>query len=101
MNIFVIGDRDTVLGFRLAGVRGAVVGEKDDAAVALDRALRDASNGLVLVTESIADIIRERVNMHRASAGVPIVLEIPGASGPSPSRVPIGDIVRKAVGVSV
>ncbi|MCC6154176.1 MAG: V-type ATP synthase subunit F [Candidatus Hydrogenedentes bacterium] len=101
MNIFVIGDRDTVLGFRLAGVRGGVVSERDDAATALDSALRDSSNGLVLITESIADMIRERVDMHRASAGIPIVLEIPGASGPSASRVPIGDIVRKAVGVSV
>ncbi|MCC6797936.1 MAG: V-type ATP synthase subunit F [Candidatus Hydrogenedentes bacterium] len=101
MNIFVIGDNDTVLGFRLAGVRGSVVGEKDDAALALENALRDASNGLVLVTESIAHMVRERVDMHRASAGMPIVLEIPGASGPSASRVPIGDIVRKAVGVSV
>lgn len=101
MNIFVIGDNDTVLGFRLAGVRGSVVGEKDDATIALESALRDASNGLVLITESIADKIREQVNIHRASAGMPIVLEIPGASGPSVSRVPIGDIVRKAVGVSV
>lgn len=101
MNIFVIGDSDTVLGFRLAGVRGCAVSERNDAVIALDSALCDASNGLVLVTESIADMIRERVDMHRASAGIPIVLEIPGASGPSANRVPIGDIVRKAVGVSV
>ncbi len=33
--------------------------------------------------------------------GIPLVLEIPGAAGPSPDRVPISDVVRKAVGVSV
>ena len=101
MNIFVIGDRDTVLGFRLAGVRGGVVSEREDAGTVLDDALRDTSNGLVLVTESVADMIRERVDAHRFGAAMPLVLEIPGASGPSPNRIPIGDLVRKAVGVGV
>ena len=101
MNIFVIGDRDTVLGFRLAGVRGSVVDGCDDASLALEHALRDASNGLVLISESIADLIRERVDTHRFGAGIPLVLEIPGAAGPSADRVPISDVVRKAVGVSV
>jgi vacuolar-type H+-ATPase subunit F/Vma7 len=46
-------------------------------------------------------MIRERVDAHRFGAARPLVLEIPGAAGPSANRVPIGDIVRKAVGVSV
>lgn len=100
MDVFVIGDRDTVLGFRLAGTRGHVVSGRDDAVRALDGALRNATTGLVLVTEPVAATIRDEIDGHGARAGIPLILEIPDGAGPRPGRISMDDLVRKAIGVS-
>ncbi|MCC6695976.1 MAG: V-type ATP synthase subunit F [Candidatus Hydrogenedentes bacterium] len=101
MEFFVIGDRDTVLGMRLAGVAGCTVTDRASASDALRDALARENTGVVLLTEPIAAQLRDEVASHMFGAGWPILLEIPDASGPSPDRPSVADIVRKATGISL
>ena len=101
MDFYVIGDRETVLGLRLAGVEGCVAGDRDSALAALRNSMTRKNTGVVLVTEQLAAQMREEVDAHVFGAGTPLLLEIPGAEGASPSRPAIGDIVRKATGISL
>ena len=101
MEFFVIGDRDTVLGLRLAGVAGCTVTDRASASTALRDALSRENTGVVLVTEPIAAQLRNEMNEHVFGTGWPILLEIPDASGPSPTRPSVADIVRKATGISL
>jgi V/A-type H+-transporting ATPase subunit F len=101
MKFFVIGDSQTVLGFRLIGVEGKVAEEREEALEALGDAVARKDIGIVLITESIAGRVRDEVDARLYGIGFPLVLEIPDSAGPSPERPDIKDIVRKAIGVSI
>ena len=101
MKFFVIGDRDTVTGFRLVGVEGRVVAEREEALSILGEVVERKDIGVVLVTERIAGTIRDEVEKRLYGFGFPLMLEIPDASGPAPDRPKIEDVVRKAIGVSI
>jgi V/A-type H+-transporting ATPase subunit F len=101
LKFYVIGDRQTVLGFRLVGIEGKTVEGREDALSALREAVEMKDTGIVLVTESIAGEIRDEVEARLYGIGFPLVLEIPDASGPAEDRPEIEEIVRKAVGISI
>ena len=101
MKFFVIGDRETVLGFRLVGVEGTIATLRADALAALKEAVEEKSVGVVLITERVAAEIRDEVEARLYGFGFPLVLEIPDSSGPAPERPKIEEVVRKAVGISI
>ena len=101
MKFHVIGDRQTVLGFRLVGVEGTVAVEREEALTALHKAVETRETGIVLVTEAVAARIRDEVEARLYGMGFPLVLEIPDASGPAEDRPEIDEIVRKAVGIKI
>jgi V/A-type H+-transporting ATPase subunit F len=101
VKFYVIGDRQTVLGFRLVGIDGTVAVEREDGLTALTEAVGGKDIGIVLVTEAVAAKIRDEVEARLYGIGFPLVLEIPDASGPSEDRPEIDEIVRKAIGISI
>ncbi len=101
MTFFVIGDRETVLGFRLVGVEGRVAEERDAALAALEDTVLRSDVGVVLLTEKVAAQIRDEVDSRLYGFGFPLILEIPDSTGPDPDRLKIEDVVRKAIGVSI
>lgn len=101
MTFFVIGDRETVLGFRLVGVEGRVAPERESALAALKDVVLQKDVGIVLLTEKVAAQIRDEVDSRLYGFGFPLVLEIPDSTGRDPNRLPIEDVVRKAIGVSI
>jgi len=101
MRFFVIGDRETVLGFRLVGVEGNIAVEREKALAALNEAVATKNIGVVLVTEKVAARIRDEVEARLYGIGFPLVLEIPDSSGPDPGRLRIEDVVRRAIGISI
>jgi V/A-type H+-transporting ATPase subunit F len=101
MKFYVLGDDETVLGFRLVGVGGRVVEGREDTLRALREAVEDKQIGVVLITEKIAAGIRDEVEARLYGLGFPLVLEIPDSSGPDPERLDIQEVVRKAIGVSI
>jgi V/A-type H+/Na+-transporting ATPase subunit F len=98
VSIFVIGDRNTVLGFSLVGVEGEAVESLDEARAKLDDALEKEGVEMVLLTEGWAQKMRARVDELVMNAVEPLVVEIPGSemerAGP-----PLEEIVRQAVGI--
>lgn len=101
MKLFVIGDDQTVLGYRLVGVEGRVAEGSEEALAALRQAVENKEIGVVLITEKIAAGIRDEVEARLYGLGFPLVLEVPDATGPDPSRLDIEEVVRKAIGVSI
>jgi V/A-type H+-transporting ATPase subunit F len=101
MKFYVIGDRQTVLGFRLVGIEGAEATDPAGALSALEEAVGMDGIGIVLITERVAAGIRDEVDARLYGMGFPLVLEIPDSQGPLPERPPVEDIVRKAIGISI
>ncbi len=101
MKFYVIGDTETVLGFRLVGVEGRVVTDRVSALAALNDCVAAKNAGVVLITEKTAALIRDEVDAHLYGSGLPLVLEIPDSAGPSPERINVDEVVLRAVGVAI
>ena len=99
MSFYVIADDDTVLGFRYAGVSGEAVETPTAAREAFERVCSSGRYDIVILTEHVADGMRDAVNRVRFEIQEPVVVEIPGAQGPSPQRQDLMKIIQEAVGL--
>ena len=62
MRYFVISDNtDTQVGLRLAGVEGVVARSKEEAEKAIQKALADDTVGILLITESLAQLCADQI----------------------------------------
>ena len=101
MKFYCIADEDTVRGLRLAGVSGQAVATAQEAGVALAAAAADRENGIIILTQEVAAGIRAQVDTHRLERAQPLIVEIPGPTGPLSGHKSLREIVQAAVGISV
>lgn len=101
MKYYVIGDEDAVLGFGLAGVRGRLVRTSVEASDAFREALEDRENGIILITERIAELIRPQVDRYVFKEDFPLIVEIPDWEGKLSTRPPLRETVNAAIGIKL
>jgi len=99
--LLLIGDDDTVLGFRFAGIRGRVPKDRAAASALFRSAVADTDVQIVVITERISQLIRSEVDAFTQKHDLPFVVEIPDSTGPLPTRKSASDIVREAIGISI
>ncbi|HIV99037.1 MAG TPA: V-type ATP synthase subunit F [Candidatus Ornithospirochaeta avicola] len=97
MEYYVLGDDDTVLGFSIVGVSGAAVHDADEALFEWKRVIANKNYGIIIITEDVADLIRETVDKYLFSEDFPLVVEIP-QKGKGFSR-DLKELVNQAIGV--
>ncbi|MFB0520267.1 MAG: V-type ATP synthase subunit F [Desulfatiglandales bacterium] len=103
MEIALIGDRHTVYGFRLAGIRRTLLMEdiRQEDVRGILKGLFDEGIGIILVTEKVAEQIRnilEEVSRFRKGI-MPIVVEIPDSGGPMVKKIdPMRELIKRTVG---
>lgn len=101
MKFYCIADEDTVRGLRLAGVEGQAVATAQEAGAALATAAADSEIGILILTQDVATSIRALVDTHRLERAQPLLVEIPGPTGPHSGRKSLRQIAQAAVGISV
>ncbi|MFQ5815993.1 MAG: V-type ATP synthase subunit F [Candidatus Hydrothermarchaeaceae archaeon] len=103
MRISFIGDKDTAIGFQLAGVKDArAVESPEEARAALRDLAKDRDTGLIMITERLADKLRDDITAITEGKVTPIVVEIPDKGGPIEKKIdPIKELVKRAVGVEI
>ncbi|MFA4646913.1 V-type ATP synthase subunit F [Pyrococcus kukulkanii] len=101
MKIVVMGDEDTVVGFKLAGVHEAY--EFDLSDLSIERARNKLKElverddiGVILITERLAEKIGELPEVN-----LPIILQIPDKFGSIYGEELLKEIVRRAIGVEI
>ena len=99
MKFHVIGDEDTVLAFRLAGVEGEVVETPEQTLDALKSAFEIEGLGIIILSERLAVTIRHEVDRYIYKTTFPLIIEIPDRLGPVEGRGSVRDLIRAAVGV--
>jgi V/A-type H+-transporting ATPase subunit F len=104
-NIAVIGDKDTTLGFAIAGIKHIFYVETGQKATkdALESCLSNPEIGVVIITERVADSIRDDIDRLKMDKTLyPIIIEIPDKQGEIPGRKdPISLLIKRAIGVEV
>ncbi|WXG45874.1 MAG: V-type ATP synthase subunit F [Candidatus Atabeyarchaeum deiterrae] len=103
MKVAAIADSDTIIGLRLAGVRDSYLVESpQQAEEMLRKVLQDQDVGLIILTEKIADKVRDMINDFTSQRTFPVIVEIPDKRGTEQGRRdPLKDIIRRAVGLEV
>ena len=99
--MLVIGSQDAVRGFALAGAQGRVVTTAQELNRALDESLDTGEFGIILITDDVADLDRDRVDTLIVRSAAPLVVEIPGPRGPRVDRPPLSEVVRRTLGVRI
>jgi V/A-type H+-transporting ATPase subunit F len=101
-SVAVIGDMDTVTGFKLGGIKkGHVVNNNEEAEHALNELIND-NLSIIIITEKIADNIREYINKKIGSNVLPMIIEIPDKSGSSERDVdPMSELIKRVIGVEM
>jgi len=99
MGFYVIGDEDTVRGFRFAGVDGTVAQNGEEAREALADALERHDESIIIITEKLAASVRERIQEIRFGEALPLIVEVPGPEGPQAETPDLLERIREAVGL--
>ena len=92
-------DFDTYPHISLAGVQGIIVTTKEETRNAFDQATQTDDVGILLITERVAQMIREKVDKWIIGGGQPLVVEIPDSQGPLEERRTPHKFVKSAIGV--
>jgi len=100
--VAVIGDEDTVVGFRLAGIlKGEVATDSASARRALVELSREPDISLIIITERLAEQIRDIIE-ELSTRPYPVIVEIPDKKGKLEGMVsPLRKLVKQAIGVEL
>ena len=101
MKYSIIGDEDTVLGFGMVGVSGKVVTSADEAMRAFEAILEDKEVSIIIITETVADMIRSTVNKYLFTVSFPLIVEIPDRHSTKGDRPGIREMVNTAIGLKL
>jgi len=101
MSFFVIGDQDTILGFRFAGVPGAAADSAEDARTALGEVTRLASCQILIVTQKVAQMLDAELTEHRLNCQPPFVVEVGDVWDTPVARKGLEQMIHEAVGIRI
>lgn len=101
MEYFVIGDEDTVLGLGMAGISGRSVAKPDEAEQAFNDTIGNDAIGIIIITETVADMIRPLVDRYIFTQSFPLIVEIPDRTGRQPGRPGIRELVNRTIGLKL
>ncbi len=101
MAFHVIGDEDTILGYRFAGVGGSAVRTEDEALAAFRERIASEDCKVLIVTETVARMIDADLANHRLTAQAPFVVEV-GDVWETPGRSrSLEEMIQEAVGIKI
>lgn len=102
MKIYLISDnRDTLVGIRLAGIKGILVNDNKDAEKLFDILIEKKEAGIILISEKLAEGIRSKVNYVKQRLAFPLIVEIPDRHGSIKSEDYITGYVRDSIGIKI
>ena len=102
MKMFLISDNiDTYTGLRLAGVEGVVVHEREELKQALQDAIADRENGVILLTEKFGKEFPDIIDDVRLHHRLPLLIEIPDRHGTGRAPDFITSYVNEAIGLKL
>ncbi len=102
MKFFLISDNvDTQLGMRIAGIEGVVAHTKEEVSAALEKAIADENIAVVLMTDKLVALCRDKVYDLKLHRRRPLVVEIPDRHGGNGVIEEISHYVEEAIGIKL
>jgi len=99
--VVVIGNEFLVTGMRLAGVSEAIVVDKDGFQDAMERVTSDKTYGVVIVPESMYNLLDWRMRKRLEVDVHPVIIQIPEPGVESEESGRIRALIKRAIGFDV
>jgi V/A-type H+-transporting ATPase subunit F len=100
MTFFCIADRESDLGFRLAGMETRSISTRSEALAALKVSLAVEGVGIIIITEKAASFIRQEIDNLLYRQQLPLILEVP-SRGEIKRRKSAAEFLKEMVGLSI
>ncbi len=98
--IGIMGERDSVLGFKAVGLSVFPVEQMEEAEKTIDRLAKD-DFAVIYITEQLAQNLKEVIEKYKDSS-LPAIIPIPGNSGSKGIGMQVlKDAVERAVGANI
>ena len=102
MKMYLISDNvDTYTGMRLPGVDAVVVHEREELKKALEEAIANKENGVILLTEKFGKEFPDIIDDVRLNHRLPLLIEIPDRHGTGRAPDFITSYVNEAIGLKL
>ena len=110
MKIYIIGERELVLAFRLTGVEGTIAENRNEVLEAFNRVtgkggFSNVPSGeiprVLILTEQAASQIEDEEIEWQKTGKFPLIVEVPGLNGHVIGKKSLSDAIREAIGVNV
>ena len=99
MYIHVLGPRDTVIGFRLAGVNaGTIIEHPEDAKEIIESYLMKKEKGIIIITEKIYRDLEDFIFEIKTKKRNPIIIAVPDRFGPRDDVISLRTLMKKSFG---
>lgn len=101
MKSFLISDnQDTLIGMRLAGIKGVLVHEKKEMIGELNKALDNQEIKIIILTEKVLSFIEPEILELKMNRDDPLIVEIPDRYGPKRGDY-ITKYIRESLGLKI
>ena len=97
----ISNSRDVIVGMRLAGIVGTLVRTEEDARKALEESVKKEDVAIILINESLANMIPVSVNKFKDSGGKPLVVVIPDGKSEGRAADSITKYINEAIGLKI
>lgn len=100
MRIYLISDnRDTLVGMRIAGIKGSLVENVNEAEKLIDSLLKDKEIGIILITEKFGRGMRNKISHIKEKMAYPLIIEVPDRHGSIKDEDYITGYVKDSIGI--
>lgn len=102
MKFYLLSDnKDTLVGFRLAGIEGIILHDREETLAALHKVMNDENIAIVLITTKLVNMIPKVISELKLKQARPLIIEIPDRHGDSNIGQVIDEYVSKAIGIKL
>ncbi len=92
---------DTLVGMRLAGIKGVIAHTREEILSDLKEARSDKKTGIILITEKLAPLVGDEIEKIKLSVSLPLIVVIPDRHGTLRTKDSITKYVNESIGLKI
>lgn len=99
-SLLISDNKDTIVGLRLSGISGVLAETKEEIMTSFDKAVKDKSIGIVIITENIFEMMKDKVVEVKRNGDIPLIVTIPNREGLRDKNF-IMKYVKESIGIKI
>lgn len=99
-SLLISDNKDTIVGLRLSGISGVLAETNEEIVHNFDKAVKDRNIGIVIITENIFEMMKDKVVEVKRNGDIPLIVTIPNREGLRDKNF-IMKYVKESIGIKI